>query len=397
MVSKIVKVLFVFGTRPEAIKMAPVIREFEKHEDIFEIRVCVTAQHREMLDQVLELFSIKPHYDLDIMTANQTLQDLTKTIISRLTDVLTKERPDMVFVQGDTTTTFVGALTAYYLQIPVAHVEAGLRTQNKFSPFPEEINRRLTGVLADIHFPPTEKAKENLLQEGVDENTVVVTGNTVIDALMTVVRGQEEGGTCQGAGNRKDTMEKCFREKLNLILRNDSGNSKLILVTGHRRESFGKGFKRICAALRLLAGGNPDVQIVYPVHLNPNVRDPVYSMLGNAENIHLIPPLGYVPLVFLLNKSFMVLTDSGGIQEEAPALGKPVLVLRDNSERLEGIEAGTAKLVGTDTGKILEEAQLLLDDDNAYSSMANRVNPYGDGLASKRIFEVIKNYDFRER
>jgi UDP-N-acetylglucosamine 2-epimerase (non-hydrolysing) len=384
------KILVLVGTRPEAIKLAPVIRKFRDQSSKLDVCLCVTAQHREMLDQVLNLFKLMPDYDLNVMRTDQTLHDLTITMLSGITNLLKKERPNMVMVQGDTTTSFVGALAAYYLQIPVAHVEAGLRTQNKLNPFPEEINRRLISVLADIHFSPTKKAKENLLREGVDENVVVVTGNTVIDALMTVVKGQKSVA-------RQKELGEYFMKTWNLLLGdgNDGNSQKVLLVTGHRRESIGAGFQRICNAMNQLARGNPDIKIIYPVHLNPNVQGPVYSILGHVENIHLLPPLDYDPLVFLMSKSYMVLTDSGGIQEEAPALGKPVLVLRDTSERMEGIEAGTAKLVGTDTIKIIEEAQHLLKDENAYQAMSRRINPYGDGLASKRICEVIANYEFK--
>ena len=329
------KVLFVFGTRPEAIKMAPVIREFEKHEDEFETRVCVTAQHREMLDQVLKLFKIKPHYDLDIMTKRQSLLNLTASVLLGVTGVMEKENPDIVFVQGDTTTTFAAAQAAYYLKIPVAHVEAGLRTGNRYSPFPEEINRRLTSVLSDFHFAPTEGAKTNLISEGFQESSIHITGNTVIDALLTVVRSQN-------SDVRRKSLEKYFQEKWNLTL--CTRKSKVILVTGHRRESFGKGFEMICRALSTLAANNTDIQIVYPVHLNPNVQEPVYTILGNVGNINLIPPIDYEPFVFLMNQSYFILTDSGGIQEEAPTLGKPLLVMRDTSERPEGIEAGFSKV-----------------------------------------------------
>ncbi|HED01033.1 MAG TPA: UDP-N-acetylglucosamine 2-epimerase (non-hydrolyzing) [Proteobacteria bacterium] len=376
------KVLFVFGTRPEAIKVAPVIRELEAESSRFKVVVCVTAQHREMLDQVLELFSIKPHYDLDIMTERQSLPSLTASVLLGVTEVMKKENPDVVFVQGDTTTTFAAALAAFYLKIPVAHIEAGLRTGNRYSPFPEEISRRLTSVMSDFHFAPTEGAKANLITEGYDESSIYITGNTVIDALLAVVRSQK-------SEVRRKSLEKHLQERWNLILRNDSGNSKLILVTGHRRESFGGGFKRICRALRILAGNNPDVHIVYPVHLNPNVQEPVYSILGDVDNIHLIPPLDYEPFVFLMSQSNIILTDSGGIQEEAPSLGVPVLVMRDTSERPEGIEAGSARLVGTDVKTIVDETQKLLNNHDEYKRMSNAINPYGDGRASKRIIGII--------
>ena len=390
MKSKMIKALFVFGTRPEAIKMAPVIKECERNGDRFDTRVCVTAQHREMLDQVLELFSIKPHYDLDIMTERQLLPSLTARALLGVTGVMEKENPDVVFVQGDTTTTFAAAQAAFYLKIPVAHIEAGLRTKNRYSPFPEEINRRLTSVMTDFHFATTEGAKRNLIAEGFEESSIYVTGNTVIDALLTVIRSQK-------AEVRKRAMERYFQEKWNLTLSHDANtyvvnNSKLILVTGHRRESFGEGFQKICKALYVLAKNNHDIQIVYPVHLNPNVQKPVYAILGNVYNIHLIPPLDYEPFVFLMSQSNIILTDSGGIQEEAPTLGVPVLVMRDTSERPEGIEAGSARLVGTDIEKIVAETQKLLNNKTEYDRMSKNINPYGDGLASKRILDVIENF-----
>ncbi len=392
MKSKMIKAMFVFGTRPEAIKMAPVIKKLEAESSKFKVIVCVTGQHREMLDQVLELFSIKPNYDLDIMTERQSLPELTASVLHGVTGVMEKENPDIVFVQGDTTTTFAAAQTAFYLKIPVAHIEAGLRTNNKYSPFPEEINRRLTSALSDFHFAPTEVAKRNLIAEGFEESAIYVTGNTVIDALMAVVRGQVGKDRRRETGDRRPELRKYFREKWNIALTTDTDNSKLILVTGHRRESFGEGFQRICEALRILAGNNPDVQIVYPVHLNPNVQKPVYKILSKVNNIYLIPPLDYEPFVFLMSRSYLILTDSGGIQEEAPSLGVPVLVMRDTSERPEGIEAGSAKLVGTDSEEIVREAQKLLDDKTEYARMSKAINPYGDGLASKRIFDVIESF-----
>lgn len=373
------KIMIVFGTRPEAIKMAPLIKQFESYGHRFNTIVCVTAQHREMLDQVLKLFDIEPQYDLNVMTQNQTLSDLTSKVLSGITKVLKKEKPDIVFVQGDTTTTFVTSLAAFYLRIPVGHVEAGLRTLNKFSPYPEEINRRLTSSIADYHFAPTEQAKKNLINEGISEPCVFVTGNTVIDALQIVV------------GKHKKMSEKrrwndFFLSEFNISLLD---SVRTILVTGHRRESFGGGFKRICEALSRLAIDNTDIQIIYPVHLNPNVKKPVYSVLSNIRNIKLIPPLDYEPFVFLMNNSYLILTDSGGIQEEAPSMGKPVLVMRDTTERPEGVEAGTAKLVGTMTENIVREASKLLDDRSEYERISKAVNPYGDGKASNRIVEVI--------
>ena len=385
MKSKKIKVLFVFGTRPEAIKLCPLIKEFEKHEDIFETRVCVTAQHREMLDQVLGLFDINPHYDLDIMTERQSLPNLAASVLLGVTEVMEKENPDVVFVQGDTTTTFAAAQAAFYLKIPVAHIEAGLRTKNRYSPFPEEINRCLTSVMSDFHFAPTEGAKKNLIAEGFEESSIFVTGNTVIDALMAVVRGQ-------GAEVKRRELLRYFEEKWNIVLPDDTNKSKLILVTGHRRESFGEGFKRICNALNILAGNNHDIQIVYPVHLNPNVQEPVYAILGDVDNIHLIPPLDYEPFLFLMSQSDLILTDSGGIQEEAPSLGVPVLVMRDTSERPEGIETGSARLVGTDTEKIVRETQKLLNNKTEYDSMSEAINPYGDGKASERIVRIISEH-----
>jgi UDP-N-acetylglucosamine 2-epimerase (non-hydrolysing) len=344
--------------------------------------VCVTAQHREMLDQVLELFSIKPHYDLDIMTKGQTLPDLTASVLLGVTGVMEREHPDVVFVQGDTTTTFAAAQAAFYLKIPVAHIEAGLRTGNRYSPFPEEINRRLASVMSDFHFAPTEGTKRNLVAEGIETSSIYVTGNTVVDTLQWVLRKH----------NRTAVSEKWsqwFSSEYNISL---SNQIKTILVTGHRRESFGEGFKRICEALYILAGDNPDIQIVYPVHLNPNVQEPVYAILGDMDNIHLIPPLDYELFVFLMNQSNLILTDSGGIQEEAPSLGVPVLVMRDTSERPEGIEAGSARLVGTDTEKIVTETKRLLHDKVEYDRMSKVVNPYGDGNASKRIVRIISEH-----
>jgi len=381
MKNEMIKALFVFGTRPEAIKMAPVIREFGKHEDIFKTRVCVTAQHREMLDQVLELFNIKPHYDLNIMTQRQSLPDLTASVLLGVTGVLEKESPDIVLVQGDTTTTFAAAQAAYYLKIPVAHIEAGLRTNSKYSPFPKEINRRLASVLSDLHFAPTESAKMNLIAEGFKESSIYVTGNTVVDALEWVMENQNDAGINQ-------RWIQWFSSNHGISL---SNHLKTILVTGHRRENFGKGFEMICRALSTLAANTPGIQIVYPVHLNPNVQKPVYTILGNVDNIHLIPPIDYEPFVFLMSQCYLILTDSGGIQEEAPTLGKPLLVMRDTSERPEGIEAGSAKLVGTDADRIVKETQTLLNDNSEYNRMSKVKNPYGDGMASERILKTIED------
>lgn len=373
------KVMIVFGTRPEAIKMAPVVKEFESYQDRIDTVVCVTAQHREMLDQVLNLFDIDPTYDLDVMKDNQTLSDLTANVLSGVTKVMEKEKPDMVFVQGDTTTTFATSLAAFYLKIPVAHVEAGLRTRDKFSPFPEEINRCLTTLMADYHFAPTEEAKNNLIHDGIAEPFIFVTGNTVVDALKIVVEKHDKM-------SEQTRWNDFFLSNFKIQF---SDSKKTILVTGHRRESFGEGFERICHALHALASNNSGIQIIYPVHLNPNVRKPVYSILSDVENINLIPPLDYEPFVFLMNKSYLILTDSGGVQEEAPTLGKPVLVMRDTTERPEGVRAGTSKLVGTDTGTIVREAGKLLNDGLAYDTISKSANPYGDGQACRRIVKII--------
>ncbi len=373
------KVLIIFGTRPEAIKMAPIIKELKKN-NCFETKVCVTAQHREMLDHVLNLFKIKPQYDLNLMTNNQTLPDLTSKVLLGITDIIEKEKPDLIFVQGDTTTTFISALAAYYKKIPIGHIEAGLRTQKKYSPFPEEINRRLTSHLADIHFAPTEKAKNNLIKEGISEASIFVTGNTVIDALKWVIKNQKETSI-------NEKWKKFFLSKYNILF---SNSIKTILVTGHRRESFGEGFKNICSALKQLVENNQDIQIIYPVHFNPNVQKPVYSILGNTKNIYLVKPLEYEPFVFLMNKSYLILTDSGGIQEEAPSLGKPVLVMRDTTERSEGIKERTAKLVGTNSEKIVKETEKLLYYENEYKKMARAINPYGDGKTAERIVCTAK-------
>ena len=388
------KVMLIFGTRPESIKLAPVINQFKKHNFHFKPLVCVTGQHREMLNQVLNLFEISPNYDLNVMTNDQDLFDVTMRSLSRLKEVMENERPDLVIVQGDTTTSFVASLAAYYLQIPVAHVEAGLRTYNKYNPFPEEKNRHLTGVLADYHFAPTEWAKNNLLKENVSEEKIWVTGNTVVDALLTVVTGQRSVG-------RQKELNEYFRRKWSLRLpagteadpHANTDKSKLILVTGHRRESFGEDFKNICLALREIAERNPHVTIVYPVHLNPNIQKPAYEILGPKQlrwaNILLIPPIDYESFVYLMSRSYVVLTDSGSIQEEAPSLGKPVLVMRNTTERPEGIQAGTAKLVGTDKNRILEETEELLNNFECYEKMSKAINPYGDGKAAERIVEVL--------
>jgi len=369
------KVLSIFGTRPEAIKMAPVVKELEKHPDRFTSVVCVTAQHRQMLDQVLELFEIKPDYDLDIMKPGQDLFDVTCNVLQGLKPVLERERPDIVLVHGDTTTTMAAALAAYYCRIRVGHVEAGLRTGNKYSPFPEEINRRVAGVLTDLHFAPTERAKSNLLAEGVPEVSIFVTGNTVIDALLAVA----------ARVNNDVALRSDFDGQFSFL----NPAKRLILVTGHRRENFGQGFEQICTALAEIAAMHPNVEILYPVHLNPNVQEPVRRILGNSPQVHLVAPLDYLPFVYLMERCYLIITDSGGVQEEAPSLGKPVLVMRDTTERPEALAAGTVKLVGTDRAKIVTESLLLLNDSAVYEAMVKAHNPYGDGMAASRIVEVL--------
>lgn len=361
------KVLCIFGTRPEAIKMAPVIRALKNHPSHITPVVCVTAQHRQMLDQVLELFAIKPDYDLAVMKPDQALVELTAHILTGLTSILEKERPDWVLVQGDTTTAMVASLAAFYQRIKVGHIEAGLRTGDKYQPFPEEINRRMVSVIADLHFAPTELARQNLLREGIENNCIAVTGNTVIDALLDVAHREYDWN--------EGPLAKISRDK------------PIILVTAHRRENFGTPLKNICAALREIAARTTDAQIVYPVHLNPNVRGVVEAALGNMERITLLEPLDYLPLVQLMKASYMVLTDSGGIQEEAPGLGKPVLVLRDVTERPEGVRAETVRLVGTEKQRIVTETLRLLYDNTEYESMAQAVNPYGDGRSGERIVQ----------
>lgn len=368
------KTLCVFGTRPEAIKMAPLALELAK-DDRFESRVCVTGQHREMLDQVLKLFDLIPDYDLDIMKEKQDLTDITVRILEALKVVLLEYQPDIILVHGDTATTFAASLAAYYQQIPVAHVEAGLRTGNIYSPWPEEGNRKLTGAITQLHFAPTKSSAQNLLNESIKEECIFITGNTVIDALLDVVEKLESNVTLQ--------------EQLNHQFSYLDSRKHLILVTGHRRESFGKGFENICRALVEVVTEHSDVEIVYPLHLNPNVREPANRILKGQKNIHLIDPLDYLPFVYLMNRAYIILTDSGGIQEEAPSLGKPVLVMRDATERPEAVDAGTVKLVGTDKDKIVQEMRILLKDKEAYNNMAFAHNPYGDGMASKRIKEIL--------
>lgn len=368
------RILTVFGTRPEAIKMAPLVHALAA-DDRFEAKVCVTAQHREMLDQVLELFEITPEYDLDLMKAGQTLPEITSRILLKLTPVLKEFKPDVVLVHGDTATTFAATLAAYYEQISVGHVEAGLRTGNIYSPWPEEGNRKLTGSLTKFHFAPTETSQQNLLNENYDASNIHVTGNTVIDALL-LVKQQIESDS-----NLSDTLA------LQFPMLDES--KKLILVTGHRRESFGGGFERICEALAITAKAHPNCQILYPVHLNPNVQEPVKRILKGVDNVYLIEPQQYLPFVYLMNRAHIILTDSGGIQEEAPSLGKPVLVMRDTTERPEAVASGTVKLVGTDVAKITVELNTLLTDSKAYDKMSFAHNPYGDGKACKRICDIL--------
>lgn len=372
------KILLVFGTRPEAIKMAPLVKAL-KADGQFDVRVCVTAQHRQMLDQVLALFAIKPEYDLNLMKSGQDLTDITTGVLQGLRQVLQEFKPDRVLVHGDTTTTSAAALAAFYQRIPVGHIEAGLRTGNLYSPWPEEANRKLTGVLADLHFAPTESSKNNLLRESVSEKTIFVTGNTVIDALKDVIEIVKTDADVSAA----------LASKFPFIAKAQAQNRKILLVTGHRRESFGDGFERICEALKALST-RPDIEIVYPVHLNPNVLEPVNRILAGIENIHLIEPADYLPFVYLMNAAYVILTDSGGVQEEAPSLGKPVLVMRETTERPEAVDAGTVKLVGTDGSKIIEEVHQLFDSRAAYEKMSFAHNPYGDGLACQRILATLK-------
>ncbi|MFT0521020.1 non-hydrolyzing UDP-N-acetylglucosamine 2-epimerase [Pseudomonas faucium] len=370
------KTLTVFGTRPEAIKMAPLALKLAL-DDRFESRVCVTGQHRQMLDQVLELFEITPDYDLNIMKAGQDLTDVTTAILQGLKPVLAEFKPDVVLVHGDTATTLATSLASYYQQVPIAHVEAGLRTNNLYSPWPEEGNRRLTGTLAALHFAPTSTSSDNLLKEGIDPAQIHVTGNTVIDALLEVVHKLEN-----------PVLKQTFEQQFGFL----AAERRMVLVTGHRRENFGDGFERICQALVQTARDFPDVDIVYPVHLNPNVREPVNRLLAGVDNIHLIEPLDYLPFVYLMSRSYLILTDSGGIQEEAPALGKPVLVMRDTTERPEAVAAGTVKLVGTDVASITEHLAQLLGDEATYRHMSVAHNPYGDGKACARILDALSAF-----
>lgn len=381
------KVLLVFGTRPEAIKMAPLVKEFQKHNDKVETIVCVTGQHRQMLDQVLSLFDIVPDYDLDIMKQGQDLYDVTSRVLVGMRDVLKEVQPDVVLVHGDTTTSTSAALAAFYQQIPVGHVEAGLRTHNIYSPWPEEINRQLTGRIATLNFAPTELSKRNLLQEGISETSITITGNSVVDALYWVVKKLKSD----------NSLAAQVKEKINRSGYQVDRNRRLVLITGHRRENFGKGFIDMCTAIRDLASKYPEVDYVYPMHLNPNVRKPIHEVFGEDltvySNLFFIEPLEYLEFVCLMEKSTIVLTDSGGIQEEAPGLGKPVLVMRDTTERPEAVDAGTVKLVGTDYDAILTEVSLLLENKTCYDKMSKSVNPYGDGLASARIVDTIINWN----
>jgi UDP-N-acetylglucosamine 2-epimerase (hydrolysing) len=374
------KVLTVFGTRPEAIKMAPLVHKL-RETPCFDVEVCVTGQHREMLDQVLDLFDISPDYDLDIMRKRQSLTEITSDILNNIGEVYDSSKPEIVLVHGDTTTTLAASLAAFYRHIKVGHVEAGLRTGNIWSPWPEEFNRKLCDAVSSWHFVPTVRARDNLLAEGAAAEQIVLTGNTVIDALLGV--------------REKIDNDSALANEISQRFPGIDWSRRLILVTGHRRESFGEPFHKFCAALRILAQSYPDVQIVYPVHLNPNVREPAEQILGGSQNIYLTEPQDYLPFVFLMSRSYLVITDSGGVQEEAPSLGKPVLVTRDTTERPEAIEAGTAKLVGTDIGRILTEASTLLDNEHAYRSMACATNPYGDGRACSRIVAALEDVPLR--
>jgi len=374
------KVLLVFGTRPEAIKMAPLVKEFQKETLNFETKVCVTAQHREMLDQVLKLFNITPEYDLNLMKPGQDLYDITSNVLLGMKDILHDFKPDVVLVHGDTTTTSATSLAAFYNQVKIGHVEAGLRTGDLQSPWPEEANRQMTGILANYHFAPTTTSEENLLKENKDNKNILVTGNTVIDALFLALK--------------KIKTDKKLKSQIIAEIK-DFGYSmeddkKIILVTGHRRENHGQGFINICEALKEIAEKNPTFDIVYPVHLNPNVQKPVKEILSNIKNIYLIEPLQYEQFIYLMDKSYFIITDSGGVQEEAPSLGKPVLVMRDTTERPEALEAGTVKLVGTDKEKIIKEAQKLIEDEMAYEKMSRAHNPYGNGKACEKIVEFLK-------
>jgi len=369
------KVLVVFGTRPEAIKMAPLVKALQLDAN-FDVEICVTAQHRQMLDQVLELFEISPDYDLNLMKAGQDLTDITSSVLTGMREVLRKAKPSIVLVHGDTSTAFAASLAAFYEKIEVAHVEAGLRTGNPYSPWPEEMNRRLTGSIAAMHFAPTERARDNLVMEGVNERFIHVTGNTVVDALLSIVNRIRSD----------ETLQKELDSKFSYLER----NKRLILVTGHRRENFGAGFDEICTALKIISERG-DVDILYPVHLNPQVQEPVNRILGNISGVHLIEPLDYLPFVYLMDRSFLILTDSGGIQEEAPSLGKPVLVMRDTTERPEAVAAGTVKLVGVNCNQIIYATNDLLDNEISYQVFSRIHNPYGDGSTSETIVKILKS------
>lgn len=370
------KVLLVFGTRPEAIKMAPLALKLKEEEDSFETKVCVTGQHREMLDQVLDLFALEPDFDLNIMKPGQTISEVTSNVLLGLDKVFDSWKPDLILVHGDTATTFSASLAGYYHQIKVGHIEAGLRTGNIYSPWPEEGNRKLTSILTHYHFAPTEESFNNLVKENINSDSIVITGNTVIDALLSV----------RDKIASDPVLQESFEHKFNML----DSSKKLILVTGHRRESFGQGFENICLALAKIAKKYNDVQIVYPVHLNPNVQQPVNKMLSNIDNIYLIEPQDYLPFVYLMDKSYLILTDSGGIQEEAPSLGKPVLVMRDTTERPEAVAAGTVKLVGTNPEAIEKNIKQLIEDSNLYNTMHRAHNPYGDGTSCEKIVNYIK-------
>ncbi len=382
------KILFVFGTRPEAIKMAPVVKLFRQSND-FESIVCTTGQHREMLDQSMRIFEIESDHELKVMKKNQTLSQLTVNLLSELDIVLEDIKPDLLFVQGDTTTSLVGGLAAYYNKIPIAHIEAGLRTGNKYKPFPEEKNRHMLSVLSDLHFAPTELSRKNLIREGVDERKIWVTGNTVIDAMQMVLSSQESDL------EEEKKLSSFFNREIGIDFTSPPESvPKIILVTGHRRENFGEGIRSVCEGLLEIAKQRPDVLIVYPVHLNPKVQVPVKELIGGVDSIKLISPIDYEKFLFLLKKSYIVVTDSGGIQEEAPSLGKPVLVTREMTERPEGVEAGTVKLVGTDKKILIHEINKLFDDPSYYKSFSEISNPYGDGNAASRIIEVIRSSQF---
>ncbi len=377
-----IHILTIFGTRPEAIKLAPVIKALKSHPKLFCSSICITAQHREMLDQVLSLFDIQPDYDLNIMKQGQDLYEITNEVLLKLKGFLRAARPDLILVQGDTTTTFAATLAAFYEKIKIGHIEAGLRTYDKYRPFPEEINRRLTSVLTDYHFAPTERARHNLLKEGVPDDHIYVTGNTVIDALLLTLEKQS-------LPEYQKRMDEFFSEKIPSF----SHLRRMILVTAHRRESFGEGLENICRALKEIVEKNVDVEVIYPVHLNPNVKKPVQQIIGGMDRIHLIEPLDYDSFVYLMGRSYLILTDSGGIQEEAPSLGKPVLVMREVTERPEAIEAGTARLVGSNKEGIVRETQRLLDSPEEYKKMSTIKNPYGDGNSAERIITILSQIE----